>query len=340
MTLLRVACVGAGYFSQFHIDGWQRIPQVSLVGVCDLDIVKARQASQGAPAFDDLQSMLAETKPDLLDIVLPPSGHRAAVDNAINAGCKTIICQKPFGADLQDARAMVSASEHAGVQLIIHENFRFQPWYRAIKQSIDGGLIGDVLQATFRLRPGDGQGEDAYLSRQPYFREMPRFLIHETGVHFVDVFRYLFGDPTHVFADLRQVNPVIAGEDAGFVIFTHKRGVRAVLDANRNLDHAADNTRRTMGEALIEGTDGALSLTGDGAVHFRKFGAFQEDMLLEPNTFDGFGGDCTFALQHHVVMALEADRQPENGAQTYLRVLEIEAAIYASAESGCRVALA
>ena len=42
---------------------------------------------------------------------------------------------------------------------------------------------------------------------------MPRLLIHETGVHYIDTFRYLFGTPTAVHADLRRCNPVIAGED-------------------------------------------------------------------------------------------------------------------------------
>ena len=47
--MIRVACLGAGYFSQFHIDGWRRIDGVELVGVADLD--PARAAATGAPAF-------------------------------------------------------------------------------------------------------------------------------------------------------------------------------------------------------------------------------------------------------------------------------------------------
>ena len=50
---LRVACVGAGYFGQFHYDAWARISRVTLVGSCDLNI-KAAQAT-GLAAFDDLQ---------------------------------------------------------------------------------------------------------------------------------------------------------------------------------------------------------------------------------------------------------------------------------------------
>ena len=34
----------------------------------------------------------------------------------------------------------------------------------------------------------------AYLERQPYFQTMPRFLVHETAIHLVDVFRFLLGE--------------------------------------------------------------------------------------------------------------------------------------------------
>ncbi len=183
---------------------------------------------------------------------------------------------------------------------------------------------------TFRLRPGDGQGPDAYLDRQPYFRTMPRLLIHETAVHWIDTFRFLLGDPIAVYADLRRCNPVIAGEDAGYVLFEHPGGVRSLFDGNRLLDHAADNPRRTMGEALLEGTQGTLTLTGDGAVAWRGFGARSAETLLgpDPDPAPGFGGDCVHHLQSHVVAGLLDGAPLENTAADYLAVLRIEAAIY------------
>jgi predicted dehydrogenase len=275
--------------------------------------------------------MLATVKPDIVDIILPPTGHAAAIRAAIDAGVAAIICQKPFCSSIEQALEMTELATAAGIPLIIHENFRFQPWYRFIKAELDRGRIGQVIQATFRLRPGDGQGADAYLDRQPYFREMPRLLIHETGVHWIDVFRYVLGDATHVYADLRRINPVIAGEDAGYVIFDHPDGARAMFDGNRSLDHAADNTRRTMGEAMFEGTDGTLTLTGDGAVTFRAFGSVESDVILPPDQHVGFGGDCTHALQTHVVSGLLDGVVVENQAADYLKVLATEDAIYRSA---------
>jgi len=309
---------------------------VTLVGVADHTLDKAQ--ATGAPAFDSIDALLG-TNPDILDIILPPTGHADAIRTALTSGVHLIICQKPFCTSLQEAKEITHLAEEAGVPLVVHENFRFQPWYRKIKEELDAGRIGTLLQASFRLRPGDGQGPDAYLSRQPYFQQMERFLIHETGVHWVDTFRYLFGDPSHVYADLRRVNPVIAGEDAGFVTFDHPDGIRTLFDANRSLDHAADNTRRTMGEALIEGTEGTLTLFGDGAIWFRAFGELTSQEVMGPDTHEGFGGDCTKALQDHVVSALLNGTPLENTARDYLRVIEIERTIYRSAEENRKLAV-
>ncbi|MEL6647694.1 MAG: Gfo/Idh/MocA family oxidoreductase [Pseudomonadota bacterium] len=337
MSRLRVACIGAGYFAGFHYDSWARMDRVDLVGACDLDPDRAE--ATGLPAFSDLAKMLDTTQPDLLDIILPPHAHADAIDIAISRRIKTVICQKPFCRDLVEATRMTKAADAAETRLIIHENFRFQPWYRALKEALEAGRIGKLLQITFRLRPGDGQGPHAYLDRQPYFQKMERFLVHETAVHWLDTFQYLCGPTQEVYADLRKVNPVIAGEDAGIILMRHASGVRSVFDGNRCLDHAADNLRRTMGEALVEGTDATIRLTGDGALGLRAFGSQEETCLLLPDDWAGFGGDCVHALQSHVVAGVLDGAPLENEARDYLRVLQVEEAVYRSAETGRKITL-
>jgi len=332
---LRVACLGAGYFAGFHYAAWRKIPRAHLVGACDRDLDKARET--GLTAFTDLDSMLKLAKPDLLDIITPPPTHLDAIRQAIGMGVTAIICQKPFCTSLEEARQATELAEAAGVTLVIHENFRFQPWYRTIRQALDAGLPGDLLQITFRLRTGDGQGPDAYLDRQPYFQKMPKLLIHETGVHWIDTFRYLLGDPVAVYADLRKLNPVITGEDAGYFIFDYSNGVRAMFDGNRLLDHSADNCRTTLGEALVEGTRGTLTLSGDGSVRLRRFGDRQETILLAARKWEGFGGDCVKNLIEHVVEGLLDGKPLENRARDYLKVIAIEQAIYESDRQGRKI---
>ena len=336
---LKVASIGAGYFSRFHHEAWARIPEVTLVGAADLDPGALRARAPGVPHFSDAAEMIARTGPDLVDIVTPPATHREMIRAAITEGARAAICQKPFTTGLAEAEATAAEAAHAGLTLVVHENFRFQPWYRELRAMIDAGRLGEILQITFRLRPGDGRGPRAYLDRQPYFREMERFLIHETGVHWIDTFRYLLGRPESVWADLRRLNPAIAGEDAGIVIFGYPDGRRAIFDGNRLADHPAENRRRTMGESLIEGTAMTALLDGEGRIWLRAFGSNEWGAhgFAAPET--GFGGDCVHALQSHVVAGLLHGAPLENRAEDYLDVIRIEEAIYESDASGRRITL-
>ena len=338
--MLKVASIGIGFFSQFHLDAWARLDGVKIVALCDRDEDKAQEAARlhGARAYTDAADLLAVEEVDILDIIAPPVAHAALIRQSLKPG-RTIICQKPFCRDLKEASAITAEAEDAGALLVVHENFRFQPWYRKIKQIRDRGILGAVYQATFRLRPGDGQGSDAYLSRQPYFQEMPRFLIHETGIHFIDTFRFLFGAIESVYADLRRLNPAIAGEDAGHLILQHKDGVRTVFDGNRLVDHAAENRRKTMGELIVEGSDAVLRMDGDGRLSLRQTGTNQEEEVAFSYNGQGFGGDCVMALQSHVVAHLLDGAPLENTAREYLANLRVEAAAYRSAETGTRIAL-
>lgn len=92
-----------------------------------------------------------------------------------------------------------------------------------------------------------------------------------------------------------------------------------------------------MGEALVEGTEGTLSLTGDGAVHLRRFGATETREVLAPYPGPNFGGDCVHALQSHVISAIRGGTACENTGEDYLAVLKIERAVYVSAERGHRI---
>ncbi|MHA1564362.1 MAG: Gfo/Idh/MocA family protein [Alphaproteobacteria bacterium] len=338
--MIRVAGIGAGYFSQFHYEAWQRLARVSLCAIVDLDGEKAQAAAglSAATAYTDIELMLTSAKPDLIDIVAPPQSHLALI-RALSGHVATIICQKPFTTSIGEACEAIGLAKAAGTLLIVHENFRFEPWYRRIQTHLMGASLGEIYQATFRLRPGDGQGPDAYLSRQPYFQKMPRFLVHETAIHMIDVFRFLFGEMTTVYADLRRLNPAIVGEDSGYILMEFASGVRALFDGNRLVDHAAANKRLTMGELSIEGEAGLIGLDGDGGLWTRRMGANNPEQLPYSWNNIGFGGDSVHALQQHVISHILDGSALENSAQDYLRNLQIEDAVYQSSKSGRRITL-
>ncbi len=342
---LRVATTGSGYFSQFHYNGWRRMADagdIDLVAICNRTRSKAEGFAERygiAAVYQDFEAMLADADIDLVDVITPPQTHADYVRAAVDKGV-AVICQKPFTPDLQQAEKLVAHIEAAGGRVFIHEDFRFQPWYPKIKSLIDDGAIGVPYQASFRLRPGDGQGPDAYLGRQPYFQKMPRFLVHETAIHLIDTFRFLFGEVVSVFAQLNRLNPAIAGEDAGIILFNFADGKRALFDGNRLADHAADNRRLTMGEMRIEGAGGTITLDGFGTIRLRPFGdKHAREISYDWNDID-YAGDCVYLTNKHIVDHLRHGVPAMNTASEYLANLRIEEAVYRSAETGSAIDLA
>ncbi len=339
MTKLRGLCIGAGYFAQYHLDAWQRMPDVEIVGICDLAPQKAKQASDQfgiARTFSETQSALDELTLDFVDIITPPDTHLLLVEQVAERGLP-IICQKPLAPDFATATAIRDVVARTGVRFMVHENFRFQPWHREIKRLLDDGVIGRKLHNLhFRSRPGDGWSADAYLDRQPYFREMPRLLVHETGVHFIDTFRFLAGEIEEVYAVLRRLNPVIRGEDAGLLTFRFAAGAVGVWDANRYNECNDPDPRYTFGEFLVEGDGGSIRLYLDGRITVQPLGQDEREHKYEHRRH-GFGGDCVYHTQRHFVEHLRDGGEFETNLPEYMKTLAIQEAVYQSAEQGSPV---
>lgn len=332
---LRILGVGAGYFAQFHHESWKRHERAVLAGICDTDRAKA-EAVGGAAVYTDLAEALAESGAELVDLITPPATRLALARQVAEADLPMIV-QKPLADDLAGARAIAALADQ-GARILVHENFRFQPWYRETKRLLTDGLLGAPLSVMFRLRTGDGRGPDAYMARQPYFQQMKRFLIHETGIHFIDTFRYLLGEVGEVFADLRRLNPVIAGEDAGVVLFRFHDGARGTFDGNRLAEMEAANPRLTLGELWLEGTEARLRLDGDGRLWLRPNGAAEREHAYVW-VDHGFGGDCVHAFNGHALDHFLDGTAAETEVRDYLRNIEIEEAVYRSAEEGCWVSV-
>jgi len=339
MRRLKGVAVGAGYFSQFHYDAWDRIPEVELTACCDLDRQRAEAAREQyhiARSYTDYAEMLDAEQPEFVDIITRPEHHRDACREAVSRGF-AIICQKPLAPTFAESQEIVEMAARHNVPLMVHENFRFQPWHREIKRLIENGRIGDRLfSLTFRTRPGDGWAEDAYLARQPYFRDMSRFLILETGIHFIDTFRYLAGEVERVYCVLRKLNPAIAGEDCGLLILEFADGAVGTWDANRYNESNGDDPRYTFGEFLVEGSGGSIRLALDGSMTVQPLGQPERPHPYE-HSHHGFSGDCCFAAQRHFVESLLSNRPCETSGQQYLKSLAVQEALYQSAEQGTPV---
>ena len=330
--MLKGVAVGAGYFAPFQFDAWSRIPEVRIAAVMDRDPAKAQTVAGrfGIPrVYDSWRRMIDEEQPDFIDIITPPDTHEEIC--AYAAARKVhIVCQKPLAPTFDAGRRIVEAAEAAGVRFMVHENFRWQPWYREIARLRESGLLGAFTHLYFRLRTGDGWGERAYLDRQPFFRDYPRLLIYETGVHFIDTFRFLLGEIEEVYANLRRLNPVIRGEETGQVFFRFAGGATAIWDANRYNEIETPSPRYTFGELRIDAMQGHLTMDTESNLRLKLLG--QPERPVEYARANvGFAGDCVYPAQRHFVDCLLSGEEFETSGREYLKTLAAMEAIYRSA---------
>ena len=336
MKKIKGVIVGAGYFSRFQYEAWTRIPEVQIVANCNRSIGKAEEfASEfGIPnsySSDQFREMLETEKPDFVDIITPPETHLEFCRIAAELGI-TIICQKPLAPNWDETLELVEVIKSSGVQFMVHENWRWQPWYREIKTLLDAGTIGEIFHCNVHTRLGDGWGDDAYLARQPFFREYERLFIFETGVHFLDTFRFLFGEVGHIHARIARRNPAIKGEDTAIVLCQHENGITSLLDANRYNESEAENPRYTFGTVRIEGSKGHLELALDGSIRIKKLGQPSSLHDYTPSK-ENFAGDCVYNTQRHFVDTLQAGGEFESTVDDYLKSVKLVEDAYQSAKA-------
>jgi len=332
---LKAVAMGAGYFSGFQYEAWTRIPEVEMAAIYNRTESKGREkmAEYGIPAYyGDWREMIDREKPDFVDIITPPETHEEMCAYAAEKGVH-IICQKPIAPALEECERIVANARSAGVRFMVHENWRWQPWYRKIKEIQQAGTIGDFTHAYFLMRMGDGWGENAYIPRQPFFRNYPRLLVYETGPHFIDMYRYLLGEVTGVYANLRQLNPVIKGEETGQLFLKFESGATAIWDANRYNEVETDTPRFTFGELRIDGMGGHLTMDFESNLRIKPLGkdGYEVDYKREKINF---AGDCVYAIQRHFVDCLLAGKPFEGEGEDYLKTVRVVEAAYESAAKG------
>jgi predicted dehydrogenase len=341
MSAFKAVAVGAGYFSYFQYEAWQRIPEVAITAFCNRNTERAKLIMEKygiVQHYTDYREMLENEKPDFVDIITPPPTHLEMCKVAADLGIH-VICQKPLAPTFDEAKQIVEYTGRAGIRFMVHENWRFQPWYRQIRKLLDSGAVGDKIHSVyFRSRMGDGWGDDAYLDRQPYFRDYPRLLVYENGVHFIDTYRYLGGEVKEVYAVLRKLNPVIAGEDFACLIFHFESGATGIWDANRYNECNYENPRYTFGELLLDANGGSIRLYLDGRITIQLLGEKERthDYYHEDR---GFAGDCCYTTQRHFIDRMLDGKPFETNGPEYLKTLAVQEAVYESASKNANVSI-
>jgi predicted dehydrogenase len=203
-TNYRVGVIGRTGHGDYghHLDmAWKDVPGAKVVAVADDDkmgLAAAAKRHEVDQAFSDYREMLDKAKPDVVTIC-PRwiDQHRDMVVAAAERGIHMYI-EKPLSRSLQEADEMINACERTHTKAVIAHQTRYSPKLAVVKQLVDEGRIGDVLEYRGRGKEdARGGGEDLWV----------------LGTHIFDMIRTIGGDAQWCFAQVKQDGRPISKAD-------------------------------------------------------------------------------------------------------------------------------
>ena len=333
-----IAVVGAGVISEQYLTNLTSFPDLRVLGVADLDVVRAEKVARehGVPVSGDVESVLALPEVEIVVNLTTPAAHAPVALAALQAG-KHVYGEKPLTLNVAEGEKVLAEAAARGLRVGNAPDTFLGAGIQSAKRAIESGVIGDpVAVSTAMQNPGPES-----------WHPSPEFLFQRGGGPLFDIGPYyltalvvLFGAVTRVAATVRQAKPervIGSGPRAGtrfaVEVPTH---VTALLEfaggASASSTFSFDSVvQRTSIEVI--GTDGALSLpdpnTFGGPLRRLAPGSKEwEDLPLEGTTATRGIGVLDMAR------ALRRDEPHRASGAVAAHVREVMTAIAASADSG------
>ena len=197
----RIGCIGAGFIMRdchlvaYRDAGFNPHATTSL----SLEESKTIAVRHHIPkVYRTWQELIEDPEIEIVDIAIPPDAQLGVIRELVkqNDHIKGVLCQKPLAMNYHEAKQIVELCDNAGIKLGVNSNMRYDQSIRALKSILDQGLLGEPVLATIEMR--------AIPHWQEFLKKYERLEILNMGIHHIDSFRYLFGDPQRVTALTRQ----------------------------------------------------------------------------------------------------------------------------------------
>ncbi len=145
MSALTAAVIGLGMGAN-HARAYAGLAQTDLIALCDPDedSLNALGDELGIQLrFTDHRDLLEVGGLDVCSVCSPDHCHASQTVDLLAAGVH-VLCEKPMAPSLQECRSMVQAAREAGRSLMVGQSYRFQGRFRAIKDLVDRGELGEL----------------------------------------------------------------------------------------------------------------------------------------------------------------------------------------------------
>ena len=328
--------VGCGAMSEVWFDAARRIDGLSIVGLVDLDLDRARSRAaefglEGAATGASLDAMLDSRPTDVLFDAVVPAARTSVARSAFAHGCH-LLSEKPLAASLEEGRAIVAAARKAARVHAVVQNRRYHPGVRRIRRFLDSGALGrpTSVHSDFFLAPHFGG-----------FREqMEHVLLVDMAIHTFDAARAMTGlDGERVYC--REWDPASSwyrqGSSAA-AIFEMSGGAVFTYRGSWCAEGAATSWEASW---RIVGERGSLVWDGFDAIRVEaveartREGRFARTSTIEVpqlNAADRVGGHI--GVMQDFIAAVRGGPPPETAGADNLKSLAMVFGAVESAEAG------
>lgn len=130
--MLKIGVFGVGHLGKFHLNNWQEIAGVEIVGFFDPDDNNAVEVAEKYSLKRFYEAAELMDICDAIDVVAPTNHHFTICEMAIKKG-KHVFVEKPLAQTMDEARLLVQLAEESGIKFQVGHVERFNPAFLAIK---------------------------------------------------------------------------------------------------------------------------------------------------------------------------------------------------------------
>ena len=193
--------IGTGLWGEYHALTYSNHPGAQLVAVCDINAERAAEIAEkyGARhAYTDYRELLANEEVDAVTVATPDYVH-TEIGVAAAEASKDILMEKPLALTVEDCRAVIAAADTAGVKLMVDFHNRWNPPFNQLRQSLDGGELGEPVLINARLN------NTIFVPTEMLRWADRSATIWFTGSHLIDLVCWLMGsEVTRVYSVSRS----------------------------------------------------------------------------------------------------------------------------------------
>ncbi|MGB3005987.1 MAG: Gfo/Idh/MocA family oxidoreductase [Chitinophagaceae bacterium] len=203
----------------FHAPFLETHPGYELTAIVERHNNDSKERYPNAKLYRSVDEMCTDKELQLIVVNTPTHLHYEQAKLVLQSG-KNLVIEKPFAVTVKEAEALTAMAEKNNLFLSVYQNRRYDGDYRAVKNVLEQGLLGELREVEIRFdryRPSFG-------GKQHKEGDMVGAgNIYDLSPHLVDQAIQLFGFPKALFADVWKMRDDVSAADYFELLFFYDK---------------------------------------------------------------------------------------------------------------------